>query len=341
MDRHISDTNFDHGRIRRLAGLLGAIIAVVGFFYSGHKKKQKENLQELLNALRDSIGARYEYGLNPSYENERNYAKKTTELGRVKKRQGIKKLQKHLKKRGVLYIGHGYPHSENNIFSFYAAKIVDHRKVEGVNVYLTETETEDFIGVDTLEAIRDRRSFLGRFIDMDGRQAINIQVDSIKKDVREAQEKWGDYEENSSREGRGLSYDVEKQIVYDALYTTRNSEIAEKYYGMVIKGIIHHELKHIEDADRKLDRVNRETRAYLVELQHSPLVLRTFVQLLALDNPNPTDMQYLAVVKKISDGFMSFPDIHSKRDIYSLSSDEIGERARILFKRWYAPKGSG
>jgi hypothetical protein len=190
------------------------------------------------------------------------------------------------------------------------------------NVYFCRQKTKDFEGISD----RKKSSFtIGSWDD------IIINLDSMEKAAENVEKGWKDIEMNNSyfknNDKRWVPY---LQAFYNLLKNEPDKKDA--YKRIAIESSIIHENQHIGDRFSDYSRTDEEARAYLKELMHSPKAFSTMGSVIY--DKNPGEYHKKAAIK-VMNGFLSFKDIKSERDIYRLSDNKIAEKAKILFDRFY------
>lgn len=316
-----------------LGGALSFLIA--GGAYKSYQNKEKDNLENILNNVRNVVYTGYENQLHPTKNNYNDFIRNTLKLKGLMESKNIRSTDSYLRKKGILLTCHTvFP--DSNFESCYAGKISEVRKYNGIDIYLTHNNNLDFKGIETFEFKTDKRAFISNFRNLDGRYAVAIQLEPFEKDGETINKDWLNYVENNSffEEGNP-KWDPEKQALYNILNRYGTSKRSRAYVEECLKASIAHEVAHLNDNVYD-GAINRETRAYLAELQSSPQTLEHFEQLIKLKNPSNTDKIYQEVANRIFDGLMSFPEMKEHKDIYKLSSNQIKERARELYLKWYS-----
>jgi len=319
--------------------LLGASLALAGAFGGAglihHQQKKQAEFESFFSALREKVYAGYQYHASPSEKNKRDYLTKVLRYSDIYKKQKIKGIESHLLNNKVFCLHHRSDVLGKPKDSWYAGKIVEKRKVKGIDVYLTETESEDFTGIKTLEYFVDKNEFVKRIKYANGRNIIVIDLSPIKANGKKVQDEWKEYKLNNRYfKSNDPRWSPEKQAVYNVLKGIPYSKIAEEYVKKSVGGSIIHEHFHANDL-KKDGLIEREVRAYLFQLTHSPLVLDRLEALVAIKNPKKIDALYQSSAKRIFEGLMNFPDMKTKCDLYRLSKEEISKRAKKLFDNWY------
>lgn len=324
------------------AGLVGLSSRNPAYNYNPDKTTAKTDIstQELVSAIRDSVYCRYSLQ-DDSLSNK--CSEQISKLAAIKKKLGIRDgdIKTYLKSKGILHANYPSSDSKRPLESCYIAMIVDKFNKNGTTFYLTKLNEMNFQGVDTYEGWHLKRGFIGGFRDLDKRNAINIELDPIENDAEKVDNNWEDYVVNNEYLNSGDNrWDPVKQSIFNTLKDIPASIRKKEYLNQAIYGSIFHELKHLKDKDNgsnsKYNKIDRETRAYLEELQHTSLELNTLERILAIKNPNNSDKEYMLAAEKIMKGFLDYRDIKSKKDFYKLSNEQIKIRAKVLYNQFYS-----
>jgi len=188
-------------------------------------------------------------------------------------------------------------------------------------VYYCRSETKGFKGHNK------GRTALTPFVCGD----IVIDMNKIEDTASKLSNNWKKIIENNSLfEKDDKKWEPHLQVLYNTFKTAQN--IPEKYKGLELDEDIIHEKQHIDDYFKNYNESEKETRAYLRCLMNSPLSLNTLEGAVLDKKANKSCRE---AAEKIISGFMSFPDMKSKKDIYRLSNAEITQRAKRLFAKWY------
>jgi len=320
-------------------GLLKLIwgASLTAMLSSCSQQHSEEDFRKFALSFRDCVYAKYEYQKTSSTENEKNYDKICEKFYEIRKSQKIKvkNIKKYFQDNGVYFVNYESDILGKPEYSCFAAEIVDNEIIKGAPVYFTRSETKYFPGINTFEHfLIGSPPFARKFNYTDDRHEIVIDLMPIEKKGKEIQGKWQQYEKNNEYfEKNDSRWKPEMQAAYNVLRNVPGQGRAKKYYEENRASTLAHEVSHLSDSE--YSRVDKEVRAFLQELKKSPLVLGGLEDLSKRCEKDKLDMVHCKATGKVFEGFTSFPDISSKRDLYRQSRKQIAEKAAILEKRWF------
>lgn len=292
------------------------------------KHKRDRDLSEIMAAYRAKIYSGYEYEINPTESNNKKYAARWFQYSRLLEDKGITSINRYLTRRGVYFFWYDSDLLKTPAKTYYAAKVIEEREIDGVNVLLTDSDAKDLPGIKTLEYRLYKIEFSKTIKYASGDGLIVIDVAPIRAQGERWQRKWDEYiRNNEARDSpEGDSWSPEKQAVYNALGGVKKSRIADEYTRISIDNSIHHERFHVLD-DKHDNPEDREMRAYAYALTKSPLSLTDLEYLAVMENPQGPNAMYHEVALKVIGGLMA-PDITDKKALYRLSNEELSKRAQ-------------
>jgi len=292
--------------IRNLA--LGLGIAAVGAGYLQHKSEQK--CSRVYKDLESSIASSYDYIKNPSQENYQTSLNKKIKLNRSVDDFGEASFGNCMRKKGFLYIGSSNYAANDGFIEEYLGKIIETKTENGLKLYFTSIGKVN--GLEGLGGLGSRIYNSQPFTDLDGKDAIYMDLDSIRSSSQKISDQWKTYAENHEKlTKRNKTWDPVKEAVY---LSFKNND----YQSMAIRSTLVHEIRHITDKNsgQNFDRKTLEKRAYLSELMGSPFVLHQ----LEIKSKAKNKSAYQQVGKEIIEDLIKESGKKTKMEFYEVIS---------------------
>jgi|GEM_PF-1733742 len=325
--------------------ILGASLALP-VACSRQSQISEGDFKKFATSFKEYVYAKYEHIKEPSEKNKlkkENLYERCEKLGKKLKIKP-KEMSMHYRKNGMYFV----EHAEN---SYIAGKIAETKIVEGFPVHFIKTSSQ--LGIKPLGYFLGKTGIGGGcdyknkeiMLDLDsiemGALWVNLYWDKIEKNneyFEKGNKRWKPWMQpfyNVLKDAPKLIPRLKSMQEYEEII--RSSEVMQKYEEEKVKASLAHELTHCKDSKNDSE-IDREVRAYLEELKVSLICLGDLEKFASsCQNNNEEKEVRCEVTKRIFNGFMSFPDINSKRDFYRQSKEQIAEKADIL-KRHLYPK---
>jgi|GEM_PF-5758178 len=308
-------------------GLLGG-----GLAYREHGVS-KHNLNAFFNALKEATYAGYQFDIDPSKENKKDYVTKALIANGIKNGLDIESIANYLADKNIKYLCYPIkiPNKSQPLESCFAGEIKKTFDQDGTKVTFVESENKGILPLEVKLEMDD--TFNKNVTYENGTHEIIIDVSLIEKIAKKIQNKFKEYEENNKHcANNDNKCNLEMQAVYE---TVKGNKwlVAKKYEDAILEGILVHELQHNYDAQKGYDILEGETNALLQEVTdtNNSLIFRDLLKFSAGSGRGKVDPAYTKAAENILDCLRSSPKVKQDKDLLYLSKKdrkELGEYCR-------------